>query len=230
VTDLPGNPNAGPLILVVEDEPQMQRFLRVTLRVNNYRLLEATTGAEALVCAAARRPDVILLDLGLPDQDGMEVVAKLRTWFTGPILVVSARHQETDKIKALDAGADDYLTKPFQLEELIVRLRALIRRSAGHAHPRLACGQLVLDVNSARFSLDGAPLSLTAQEFRILSYFIHHPGKVITRGQLGEHVYEGGFDPDSNALDVLISRIRRKVGPGLLHTVRGQGFVLGDTP
>jgi two-component system OmpR family response regulator len=218
-------------ILIAEDDPALRARVADALAESGFAVDAVADGNQAEFLGQTEDFDAAVLDLGLPGMDGLAALSRWREAGRGfPVLVLTARGRWHDKLAGFNAGADDYLTKPFQLEELIVRLRALIRRSAGHAHPRLACGQLVLDVNSARFSLDGAPLSLTAQEFRILSYFIHHPGKVITRGQLGEHVYEGGFDPDSNALDVLISRIRRKVGPGLLHTVRGQGFVLGDTP
>jgi two-component system, OmpR family, response regulator len=144
--------------------------------------------------------------------------------------VLTARTRWHDKLAGFDAGADDFLTKPFQPEELLLRLRALIRRSAGHATPRLECGPLRLDVNAGRFELDGAPLPLSPQEYRILSYFMHHPDVVISRSRLGEHVYDAGFDPDSNTLDVLIGRIRRKLGSALIHTHRGQGFRLSAQP
>jgi two-component system OmpR family response regulator len=129
-------------------------------------------------------------------------------------------------LAGFDAGADDYLTKPFQMEELVVRVRALIRRATGHASPVLHCGPLEFDTHAARFSVGGEALALTSQEFRILAYLIHHSGKLVTRAELGEHVYEGGYDPDSNVLDVLIGRIRRKLGLDLIRTVRGQGFRL----
>ncbi|KFN48047.1 response regulator transcription factor [Arenimonas metalli] len=218
-------------ILLAEDDPTLRARIAEALAGAGFAVDAVADGNEAEFLGQTEAFDAAVLDLGLPGMDGLAALGRWRDAGRGfPVLVLTARSRWHDKLAGFNAGADDYLTKPFQLEELIVRLRALIRRSAGHAHPRLACGPLVLDVNTSRFSLDGAPLALTAQEFRILSYFIHHPGKVITRGLLGEHVYEGGFDPDSNALDVLISRIRRKLGPGLLRTLRGQGFVLGDPP
>ena len=218
-------------LLVAEDDAALRVRLATALADAGFAVDAVADGTEAEFLGQTEEFDAAVLDLGLPGMDGLSVLSRWREAGRAfPVLVLTARSRWHDKLAGFNSGADDYLTKPFQLEELILRLRALIRRSAGHAHPRLACGPLELDVNAGRFSLRGDPLALTAQEFRILAYFMHHPGKVISRGQLGEHVYEGGFDPDSNALDVLIGRIRRKLGAGLLHTVRGQGFVLGDPP
>lgn len=218
-------------ILLAEDDVALRERVASALTDAGFAVDVVGDGAEAEFAGQTEAIDAAVLDLGLPGMDGLSVLQRWRdAGRTFPVLVLTARGRWHDKLAGFNAGADDYLTKPFQLEELIVRLRALIRRSAGHAHPRLSCGALELDVNAGRFSLDGAPLALTAQEFRILAYFMHHPDKVIGRGTLGEHVYEGGFDPDSNALDVLIGRIRRKLGTGLLHTVRGQGFLLGGAP
>lgn len=218
-------------VLVAEDDPALRTRISAALQEAGFAVDAVADGSEAEFLGQTEDFDAAVLDLGLPGMDGLSALARWREAGRAfPVLVLTARSRWHDKLAGFNAGADDYLTKPFQLEELIVRLRALIRRSTGHAHPRLACGALELDVNAARFSLGGDPLALTAQEFRILAYFMHHPGKVIGRGTLGEHVYEGGFDPDSNALDVLIGRIRRKLGPGFLHTVRGQGFMLGDAP
>lgn len=218
-------------LLVAEDDAALRARLASALADAGFAVDAVADGTEAEFLGQTEDFDAAVLDLGLPGMDGLSVLSRWREAGRAfPVLVLTARSRWHDKLAGFNSGADDYLTKPFQLEELILRLRALIRRSAGHAHPRLACGPLELDANAGRFSLRGDPLALTAQEFRILAYFMHHPGKVISRGQLGEHVYEGGFDPDSNALDVLIGRIRRKLGAGLLHTVRGQGFVLGDPP
>ena len=218
-------------ILLAEDDVALRERVAAALTDAGFAVDGAGDGREAEFLGQTEDFDAAVLDLGLPTLDGLSVLQRWRDAGRGfPVLVLTARARWHDKLAGFNAGADDYLTKPFQLEDLILRLRALIRRSAGHAHPRRVAGPLELDVNAGRFSLSGDPLSLTAQEFRILSYFMHHPGKVIGRGTLGEHVYEGGFDPDSNALDVLIGRIRRKVGAGLLHTVRGQGFVLGEPP
>lgn len=218
-------------ILVAEDDAALAERIAATLREAGYAVDCSGDGRDAEFRGQTEEYDAAVLDLGLPGLDGLSVLGRWReAGIRFPVLVLTARSRWHDKLAGFDAGADDYLTKPFQLEELIVRLRALIRRSAGHAASRIACGPLVLDVNARRFSLSGDPLVLTAQEFRILSYLIHHAGKVIGRGALGEHVYEGGFDPDSNALDVLISRIRKKLPPDLLHTVRGQGYMLDAPP
>lgn len=218
-------------ILVAEDDAGLAERIAAALRAAGYAVDCSGDGLDAEFRGQTEAYDAAVLDLGLPGLDGLSVLGRWReAGIRFPVLVLTARSRWHDKLAGFDAGADDYLTKPFQLEELIVRLRALIRRSAGHAAPRIQCGPLVLDVNARRFGLSGDPLALTAQEFRILAYLIHHAGRVIGRGELGEHVYEGGFDPDSNALDVLISRIRKKLPVELLHTVRGQGYVLDWRP
>jgi two-component system OmpR family response regulator len=218
-------------ILLAEDDADLRGRIAAALQGAGFVVDAVGDGSAAEFLGQTEEFDAAVLDLGLPGMDGLSALQRWRDAGRGfPVLVLTARGRWHDKLAGFNAGADDYLTKPFQIEELIVRLRALIRRSAGHAHPRLVVGPLELDVNAGRFSLDGAPLALTAQEFRLLAYFMHHPDKVIARGTLGEHLYEGGYDPDSNVLDVMISRLRRKLGAGLLHTVRGQGFLLGNAP
>ena len=217
-------------ILLGEDDLSLADRLAAEMTRGGFVVDLATDGLQAEFLGQTESYDAAVLDIGLPAMDGLEVLHRWReAGLALPVLLLTARSRWHDKLAGFNAGADDFLTKPFHVDELILRLRALIRRTAGHAAPVLCSGTLVLDVNAARFSLDGVPLSLTAQEFRILSYFIHHPGQVITRGRLGEHVYEGGYDPVSNALDVLIGRIRKKLGThNLLCTVRGQGFRLGE--
>ena len=171
--------------------------------------------------------DARVLDLGLPKIDGVSVLQRWReAGRNTPVLILTARGRWSEKMAGFNAGADDYMTKPFEIQEVVYRLRALIRRASGHAQPELVCGPLRLDTNAARVTLDGAPVPLTAQEFRILSYLIHHPGRVVSRTELMEHVYDRHFDSDSNVLEVLLGRIRRKVGSGLIQTVRGQGYKL----
>ena len=169
----------------------------------------------------------MFLDLSMPGRSGIELLLEVHKHFPDlPVLILTARGRWSEKMAGFNAGADDYMTKPFEIQEVVYRLRALIRRASGHAQPELVCGPLRLDTNSARVTLDGAPVALTAQEFRILSYLIHHPERVVSRTELMEHVYDRHFDSDSNVLEVLLGRIRRKVGSGLIQTVRGQGYKL----
>lgn len=212
-------------VLVVEDDADLASRLSAVLKEAGFTAELSGDGRDAEFLGATEAFDAVVLDLGLPGMDGLSVLHRWREQgLTLPVLVLTARARWHDKLAGFNAGADDYLTKPFQLEEVVLRLRALIRRSAGHAHPVLHCGELSFDVNSGRFSLADASLVFTSQESKILSYFMHHQGRIISRGELGEHMYEGGYDPDSNVLDVLIGRIRRKIPTGLLHTHRGQGF------
>ncbi len=218
-------------LLLAEDDPVLANRLRTLLEDAGYLVLHSSEGRDAEYQGQVEDIAAAVVDLGLPGLDGLSVIERWRqAGRSFPVLVLTARTRWHDKLAGFDAGADDFLTKPFQPEELLLRLRALIRRSAGHASPRLVCGPLQLDVNAARFELDGTPLALSPQEHRILSYFMHHPDVVISRSRLGEHVYDAGFDPDSNTLDVLIGRIRRKLGSELIHTHRGQGFRLSAQP
>jgi two-component system OmpR family response regulator len=216
-------------ILLAEDDRDLSGQLKETLEQAGFAVDLVDDGVDAEFRGQTEDYDAVVLDLGLPGMDGLSVLHRWReAGHLMPVLILTARSRWHDKLAGFDAGADDFLTKPFRSDELVVRLRALIRRSAGHASPRMSCGPLVLDLNAARFSLDGQPVPLTAQEFRILSYLIHHAGRLVSRSELGEHVYDVGYDPDSNVLDVMIGRIRRKLGIPLLHTRRGQGFVLSN--
>lgn len=216
-------------ILIAEDDAELARRIATALAEAGFAVDRTSDGVDAEFRGQTEAYDAAVLDLGLPGLDGISV---LHRWRDGgqrfPVLVLTARARWHDKLAGFNAGADDYLTKPFQIEELILRLHALIRRSNGHASPVLRCGPLEQDVNAGRFLLSGNPLSLTAQEYRILAYLMQHAGKVVSRTELGEHVYDNGYDPDSNVLDVMIGRIRRKLGEPLLHTVRGQGFRLSE--
>lgn len=216
-------------ILLAEDDDAIGERVKAALVEAGYAVDRIADGAEAEFLGQTESYDLAVLDLGLPGLDGISVLHRWReAGQRFPVIVLTARSRWHDKLAGFDAGADDYLTKPFQLEELVVRVRALIRRASGHASPVLRCGPLELDTHGARFSIEGAGLNLTSQEFRILAYLMHHPDKLVTRAELGEHVYEGGYDPDSNVIDVLIGRIRRKLGVDLIHTVRGQGFRLSE--
>lgn len=216
-------------VLLIEDDAALAQQIAAALTDAGFAVDVAAEGNQAEFQGQTEPYDGAILDLGLPGMNGLSILASWRdNGIKLPVLILTARTRFHDKLAGFNAGADDYLTKPFEIEELILRLRSLIRRSAGHAHPVLRCGALELDTNAARFSFKGRRLSLTPQEFRILEYFMHHPRKLISRADLGEHVYEGGFDPDSNALDVLIGRIRKKLDGEFLKSQRGQGFRLHD--
>ena len=216
-------------ILVVEDEPNLLRQLRETLGGSGYAVDSATDGEDGHFLGTTESYDAVVLDLGLPEIDGLTVLERWRkAGLTMPVLVLTARNSWSDKVAGLDAGADDYLAKPFQTEELIARLRALIRRSSGNASSELSAGPVHLDGRSGRVTLDGVPVKLTAQEFKLLSYLMHHKGKVVSRTELIEHIYDQDFDRDSNTIEVFITRIRKKLGAELISTTRGLGYSLED--
>ena len=216
-------------ILVVEDEPNLLRQLKSGLEAAGYAVDTAADGEYGLYLGSTETYDAVILDLGLPEIDGLTVLDRWRKDGRAmPVLVLTARDSWSDKVAGLDAGADDYLAKPFQTEELIARLRALIRRAAGKATSELVAGGVRLDTRSGRVSLDGEPVKLTAQEFKLLSYLMHHKGKVISRTELIEHIYDQDFDRDSNTIEVFITRIRKKLGSDLISTTRGLGYSLTD--
>lgn len=214
-------------VLLVEDEPSLNFRLGQCLEAAGFAVDFAYDGEEGWYLGDTEPYDAVILDLGLPKLDGNTVLARWReAGRTMPVLVLTARGRWSEKMTAFNAGADDYVTKPFELDEVVYRVRALIRRASGHAQPELTCGALRLDTNGGRVSLNGMPVQVTAQEFRILSYLMHHMGKVVSRTELMEHVYDRNFDNDSNVLEVLIGRLRKKVGAGLIQTIRGQGYRL----
>jgi two-component system OmpR family response regulator len=214
-------------VLVVEDEPQLALRLQRALEAADFTVDVAYDGEEGWHLGDTEPYDAIVLDLGLPRIDGVTVLQRWRKdGRTTPVLILTARSRWSEKMAGFNAGADDYVTKPFELDEVVYRLRALIRRASGHAQPELACGPLRLDTNTGRVSLNESPVQLTAQEFRILSYLIHHAGRIVSRTELMEHVYDRHFDADSNVLEVLVGRIRRKIGADLIRTIRGQGYML----
>ena len=216
-------------ILIVEDEPNLLRQLKTGLESAGYAVDTATDGEEGLYMGNTEAYDAVVLDLGLPEIDGLTVLDRWRKeGRVMPVLVLTARDSWSDKVAGLDAGADDYLAKPFQTEELIARLRALIRRAAGKASSELTAGGVKLDTRSGRVSLDGEAVKLTAQEFKLLSYLMHHRGKVVSRTELIEHIYDQDFDRDSNTIEVFITRIRKKLGADLISTTRGLGYSLTE--
>jgi two-component system, OmpR family, KDP operon response regulator KdpE len=225
----------APLILLIEDEPQMRRFLRTALTANDYRLVEAETAKEGLAQAAARNPDVVLLDLGLPDRDGLDVARELREWSGTPIIVLSARGREEDKVKALDFGADDYLTKPFGVEELLARIRVALRHAAmppGAApEPVFEAGDLRVDLPARRVWRAGQEVHLTPTEYKLLTTFVRHAGKVLTHRQLLKEVWGANYANQSHYVRVYMAQLRQKIEadparPRLLLTEPGVGYRL----
>ena len=216
-------------LLIVEDEPTLGTQLKDTLEGAGYAVDLATDGEDGHYLGQTENYDAVILDLGLPVMDGLTVLDKWRKeGKTFPVLVLTARDSWSDKVAGLDSGADDYLAKPFQTEELIARLRALIRRAAGNASAEMIAGDVRLDTRSGRVTLAGEPVKLTAQEYKLLSYLLHHKGKVVSRTELIEHIYDQDFDRDSNTIEVFVTRIRKKLGADVITTIRGLGYSLDD--
>ena len=214
-------------ILLVEDEPLLRAPLRSGLEAAGYVVDEADNGRDAHFLGDTEAFDAVVLDLGLPVIDGLTVLKRWRdAGRTVPVLILTARDNWSEKVAGIDAGADDYLTKPFHLEELLARLRSLIRRAAGQASPVLRCGDLQLDTRSGRVTLAGQPVALTSHEFKVLDYLMHRPGAVVSRTELTEHIYAQDFDRDSNTIEVFVGRLRKKLPAELIETVRGLGYRL----
>ena len=216
-------------VLIVEDTADLARQLTQRLEADGYAVDCAGDGEEGQFLGETEPYDAVILDLGLPKIDGLSV---LRNWRRGgvtvPVLILTARGSWHEKVQGIDAGADDYLAKPFSLEELLARIRALIRRAKGHAAADIACGPVVLDTRSGRVTVAGEPVELTAFEYRVLSYRMHRKGQVVSRSELIEHVYAQDFDRDSNTVEVFVGRLRRKIGADLIKTVRGLGYRLDE--
>ena len=219
-------------ILVVDDEVQILRALRRALAARGHEVLTAPDGEDAIAEAEVSMPDLVVLDLNLPGIDGMEVCRRLRTWTQVPILILSVREDEAGKVQALDLGADDYLTKPFGVEELLARVRALLRRGSEPRAPVLRVADLTLDPATRKVVRGERQIELTIREWALLEYFMRSAGRILTRPMLVQHVWGLDFDPESNIVDVYVGYLRRKVdGPHerkLFHTVRGAGYVLRD--
>lgn len=217
-------------LLVVEDDAVLSSKLAQALRAADFTVDVCADGRQAEFLGATERYDAALIDLGLPQLDGLSL---LRAWReqgrSFPVLIITARGRWNDKLAGFEAGADDFLVKPVHIAEAVLRTQALIRRANGHATAVLRCARLELDTHASRFLLDGEPLQLTAQEHKILAYLMHHQDRVVSRTEFWEHVYERDAESDSNSIDVLIGRIRRKLGVDLLHTVRGVGFRLSNS-
>jgi two-component system KDP operon response regulator KdpE len=223
-----------PVVLVIEDEPPIQKFLRVTLEAQGYQVIEAVTGKAGLIEAASRTPDLIILDLGLPDMDGIEVTRQLREWSKIPMIVVSARGKEQDKIVALDAGADDYLTKPFSVGELMARVRVALRHAAANTEtgePIFDVGGLHVDLARREVTIDGKAVHLTPNEFKLLAVLVKHAGKVLTHRQLLKEVWGPGSRNETHYLRVYMNQLRQKLEadsarPKYLRTEPGVGYRL----
>ena len=216
-------------ILVVEDDPDLGRQLSEGLGQAGYAVDLARDGEEGHFLGDTEPYDAVVLDLGLPKLDGVRVLEKWRNAGKDmPVLILTARDRWSEKVAGFDAGADDYVTKPFVTEELLARLRALLRRAAGHASAALECGDLRVDTRAARASVNGEPIKLTSHEYRVLSYMMHHQGRVVPRTELVEHIYDQDFDRDSNTIEVFVGRLRRKIGSNRILTERGLGYRLID--
>lgn len=226
---------AGPLVLVVEDEPQMRRFLRVSLGARGHRVLEAERGSEAVLIATGHNPDLVLMDLGLPDIDGIELTRQIRAWSAVPIIVISARGREEDKVAALDAGADDYLTKPFGVPELMARMRVALRHARPQAvsSPVFELGPLHLDLSRREVRVDGVEVHLTPIEYRLLELLARNAGKVLTYRQILKDVWGPAYGTQTHYVRVHMAELRKKIEadparPRLLVTEPGVGYRLRD--
>ena len=218
-------------ILIVDDEPALAEHLAQALSDAGYAVDVAGDGERADFAVRTESYDAVLLDLGLPRIDGLTL---LRGWresgLTIPVLVLTARGSWHETVDGIDSGADDYVAKPFRMEEVLARLRGLIRRSTGHAQQVLRCDDVTLDPRLARVTRKGVPVKLTSHEFRVLSYLMHHRGRVVSQAELTEHIYAQDFDRDSNTVEVFVARLRRKLGASIIETVRGLGYRLGHEP
>jgi two-component system, OmpR family, KDP operon response regulator KdpE len=237
MSDQGSGSTVGPVVVLIEDAPEIRRFLRATLHAHGYRLVEAETGTEGLQAAETRQPDLVILDLGLPDIEGLEIILRLREWTAVPILVLSARGQEADKIAALDAGADDYVAKPFGVGELLARMRVLLRHAERTVREveeqAYSAGDLVVDMAHRRVSVKGQDVHLTPIEYRLLTTLIKHAGKVLTHMQLLKEVWGRPYADQQHYLHVYMTQLRRKIEtdparPRHLLTEPGVGYRLAE--
>jgi two-component system OmpR family response regulator len=212
-------------VLVVEDDADLNRQISTALTDAGYVVDKALDGEEGHYLGESSPYDAVILDLGLPVLDGVSVLEKWRrAGRKMPVLILTARDRWSDKVAGFDAGADDYVTKPFHMEEILARVRALVRRSAGQASSELTCGPVTLDTKGAKVMVNGMGVKLTSLEYRLLEYLMMHMGKVVSRTELVEHLYDQDFDRDSNTVEVFVGRLRKKLGVDVLHTIRGMGY------
>ena len=214
-------------LLLVEDDRNLNRQIAAALADAGYAVDKTFDGEEGHYLGDSEPYDAVILDLGLPNMDGVSILTKWRTdGRKMPVLILTARDRWSDKVQGFDAGADDYLAKPFHMEELLARIRALLRRAAGHATSEMSCGSVRLDTRSGRVTVDGSAVRLTSHEYRLLSYLMHHTGRIVSRAELTEHLYDQDFDRDSNTIEVFVGRLRKKLGVDLIQTVRGLGYLI----
>ncbi len=216
-------------LLVIEDDPDLNRQLVTALNDAGYAVDTAFDGEDGHYLGDTEPYDVVILDLGLPKRDGISILEQWRRDERAmPVLILTARDRWSDKVAGMDAGADDYVAKPFHLEEVLARVRALLRRSTGHASSEIECGTLRLDTKTARVTVDGSAIKLTSLEYRLLAYLMHHGGRVVSRTELVEHLYEQDFDRDSNTIEVFVGRLRKKIPSDYIRTVRGLGYCVAE--
>ena len=218
-------------VLVVEDDHDLSRQLGTALREAGYAVDTAFDGEEGHFLGDTEPYDAVVLDIGLPRLDGISVLERWRRdGRTMPVLLLTARDRWSDKVAGIDAGADDYVAKPFHMEEVLARLRALVRRAAGHASNDITCGPVRVDTRASRVTVDGTPVKLTSHEYRLLVYLLMHQGRVVSRSELTEHLYDQDFDRDSNTIEVFVGRLRKKLVADVIETVRGLGYRLVAPP
>ncbi|MDP2781702.1 MULTISPECIES: response regulator transcription factor [Devosia] len=216
-------------ILVVEDDVNLNRQLKEALTEGGYVVDVAFDGDEGHFLGDTEPYDAIVLDIGLPQMDGLSVLESWRrNGKTTPVLLLTARDRWSDKVQGIDAGADDYVAKPFHMEEVLARIRALVRRAAGLASNEIVSGAVRLDARSGKVTVEGQSVKLTSHELRLLSYLMHHKGKVISRTELTEHLYDQDFDRDSNTIEVFVGRLRKKLPEDCIQTVRGLGYQIAE--
>ena len=214
-------------LLIVEDDRNLNRQLAEAFREAEYAVDTAYDGQEGHFLGETEPYDAVVLDIGLPEMDGITVLEKWRrAGRKMPVLLLTARDRWSDKVAGIDAGADDYVAKPFHMEEVLARVRALVRRAAGRASNEMTVGDVVLDTRSGRVTVDGASVKLTSHEYRLLAYLMLHQGRVVSRTELVEHLYDQDFDRDSNTIEVFVGRLRKKLGEGVIETVRGLGYTV----
>jgi len=214
-------------LLVIEDDRDLNRQIVTALEQAGYAVDRAFDGEEGHFLGDTEPYDAVVLDIGLPKRDGISVLEEWRAaGRVMPVLILTARDRWSEKVEGFDAGADDYVAKPFHMEEILARLRALLRRAAGHATNEIVCGAVRLDVKAGRVLVDGNPVKLTSHEYRLLAYLMHHCGRIVPRSEIVEHLYDQDFDRDSNTIEVFVGRLRKKLGVDIIQTIRGLGYLV----